>query len=58
MAQANRRLLEAAKTAIEDLFADTTVPLEAAMENMKELEDLVETKIDALQADIARMDAQ
>ena len=48
----NEKLLEAARKAIEELFGDTSVSVQTAIENLQSLRDEIEINIHALQADL------
>ncbi len=50
----NDELLEAARTAIDNLFGDTSVSRCKCRENLQDLQAEIETKLDALAADAAR----
>lgn len=44
--------------AIDALFSDTSVPPEATLEALEEIQSEIETKIDCLKADIARKEEE
>jgi|GEM_PF-1699084 len=44
----NKELLEAAKKAIDDLFADKSVSIEQCIENLEELHSEIESLLDCL----------
>ena len=48
----NEKLLEAARMAIEELFGDTSVSVQTAIENLQSLRDEIEITIEALRADL------
>jgi hypothetical protein len=50
----NDELLEKAKSAIDNLFSDTSVSRAKCRENLEDLQSEIETKLDALRADDER----
>lgn len=50
----NTRLLDKAKAALEDLFSDCSVSRDKCRENLGELKDEIQQKLDCLDADDAR----
>ena len=48
----NEQLLENARKAIEELFSDTSVSVQTAIENLQCLKDEIDISITALKADL------
>lgn len=48
----NEQLIENARKAIEELFADTSVSVQTAIENLQSLKDEIDISITALKADL------
>ena len=48
--------LEAAKKAIEDVGCDTSLPLETTLEQLEELRDDLEARINGLKGDLRMVD--
>ena len=48
----NEQLLENARKAIEELFSDTSVSVERAIENLQSLKDEIDVNMTALEADL------
>lgn len=51
------RLVDAAKSAIDEVFGDTSVTKERTLERMQELNSHIESSIDCLKEDIERDEA-
>jgi hypothetical protein len=48
----NEMLLEKARKAIEELFSDTSVSVETAIENLQSLRDEIDVSIESLKSDL------
>ena len=50
----HKKLYSVCESAIDDLFSDRSVSASATLEDMEELRNFVDMKIDALKADLGR----
>ena len=50
----SQKLVQAAEEAINEVHADTSVPLETTLDDLRGLRDHIETLIDATECDIRR----
>lgn len=56
MSDINRELYSKAEAAIEELFSDTSVSLQQAIENLEELKGTIDMYISALEEDMEVQD--